>query len=150
MTAVLKEMTWPDIEAVVAIENELFAADPWTAELFWAELAEVGNSRSVMCAWDEDKIIGYASFRYVGKDGDVNTIAVKADQQGQGTGRQLMQWMYAEAALHGVDTIFLEVRSDNNIALCMYEKDGFERIDVRKNYYGTDIDAIVMRKRLGK
>ena len=149
MSTVLKEMTWPDIEAVVGIENELFAADPWTAEMFWAELAEVGNSRSVVCAWNAEEIIGYASFRYVGKDGDVNTIAVKADLQGRGIGRQLMQWIYAEAELHGVDTIFLEVRSDNDIAISMYEKDEFERIDVRKNYYGTDVDAIVMRKRLG-
>lgn len=148
MSAVVKDMTWPDIERVVEIENSLFAADPWTAELFWAELAEVGTSREVVCAWIDDAIVGYASLRYVGKEGDVNTIAVASGHQGQGIGRELMNWMYLSAKDHGVEELFLEVRSDNKAALAMYEKDQFERIDVRKNYYGTDIDAIVMRKRL--
>ena len=145
---VLKAMQWPDIERVVEIEHSLFAADPWSAELFWSELAQVGSSREVVCAWVDDSIVGYASLRYVGKEGDVNTIAVTSSHQGQGIARDLMNWIYDTARAHGVQELFLEVRSDNTAALAMYDKDQFERIDVRKNYYGTDIDAIVMRKRM--
>lgn len=148
MTVTIKPMEWTDIEAVVQMERQLFTADPWTAELFWSELAEVGTSREVVCAWLGSDIVGYASLRYVGKDGDVNTIAVAQNSQGQGIGRLLMNWLYETATSHGVDQLFLEVRSDNVPALAMYDKDGFERIDLRKNYYGTDVDAIVMRKKL--
>jgi ribosomal-protein-alanine N-acetyltransferase len=141
-------MTKSDIDAVVQIEKELFVDDPWTVELFREELAEVGNSREVVCAWDGDSIVGYASLRYVGGEGDINTIAVAANHQGRGIGRSLMNWLYAAAAEHKVRDLFLEVRSDNEPAIAMYSKDDFVRIDKRKNYYGTDIDAIVMRKKL--
>ena len=148
MTIEIKPMTDADIKAVSKIEESLFAADPWSPELFAQELYEVGNSREVVCAWDGDAIVGYASLRYVGAEGDVNTVAVARDQQGKGVGRQLMNWLYESAKDHGVKHLFLEVRSDNDIAIAMYTKDGFDRIDKRKNYYGTDIDAIVMRKRM--
>ena len=148
MTVVIKNMTAADIAQVAEIEKSLFDADPWTPELFADELAEVGNTREVVCAWDGNDIVGYASLRYVGREGDVNTIAVSTSHQGQGIGRALMDWLYSAAQQHGVKELFLEVRSDNQQALAMYNKDDFLRIDVRRNYYGTDIDAIVMKKRL--
>lgn len=148
MSITLKPMKDADIKAVSKIEQTLFSEDPWTPEMFSQELFEVGNSREVVCAWENDEIVGYASLRYVGNEGDINTIAIAQNHQGKGIGRQLMSWLYEAAKAHEVKQLFLEVRSDNEIALAMYTKDGFERIDKRKNYYGTDIDAIVMRKRL--
>ena len=141
-------MEWPDIEVIADIEKDLFTDDPWTQEMFWSELAQAGISRELVCAWAERGIVGYASLRYVGSEGDVNTVAVAHNYQGQGIGRTLMNWLYETAQYHGVTDLFLEVRSDNSRALQMYTKDQFEQIDLRKNYYGTDVDALIMRKRL--
>lgn len=44
------------------------------------------------------------------------------------------------------DQILLEVRADNNPAIKLYEKIGFKKINVRKNYYG-EVDAIIMEGR---
>ena len=148
MSVTLRPMVWPDIEIVAAIETELFLDDPWTPEMFWAELAAVPESREVMVAVDGDEIVGYASLRFVATESDVNTIAVRADRHGQGIGRQLMTWIESAAIAHGSREMFLEVRSDNTVAVAMYDADGYERIDVRPNYYGTGVDAIVMRKKL--
>lgn len=148
MTVEIKNMTSVDIPRVVDIEKSLFTADPWTADLFADELAQVGISRDVVCVWNDGQIVGYASLRFVGREGDVNTVAVAKSHQGQGIGRQLMDWLYETANTRGVRELFLEVRSDNDAALAMYTKDDFQRIDIRRNYYGTDIDAIVMKKRL--
>ena len=144
----IRPMTKDDLTAVLAIESELFPIDAWTKELFLGELAEVSNSRDVAVAVIESEIVGYASFRYVGKQGDVNTVAVSSEHQGKGIGTALMDWLESQAVLRNVREIFLEVRSDNEAALRMYISRGYERIDVRRNYYGNTIDANIMRKRV--
>ena len=144
----IRPMTHADLAEVLAIEVDLFPVDAWTEELFLGELAEVLNSRDVAVAILDSEIVGYASFRYVGKQGDVNTIAVSNDQQGKGIGTALMDWLESQATLRNVRQIFLEVRSDNEAAMKMYASRGYERIDVRRNYYGNTIDANIMRKRV--
>jgi len=141
-------MLWWDIPEVVAIENDLFPVDPWSAELFWAELAGVGDSRDVAVLSVDNNIVGYCSLRHVGAEGDINTIAVAASHQGQGLGSLLYDWMRARANEYGVRQLFLEVRSDNEPAKHMYAALGFEEIDRRKDYYAVDVHALVMRKRL--
>jgi ribosomal-protein-alanine N-acetyltransferase len=141
-------MTTSDLAAVLEIEKDLFPIDAWTEESFLGELAEVSISRDVSVAISDSEIVGYASFRYVGKQGDVNTVAVSKAHQGKGIGTTLMDWLESQAALRNVREIFLEVRSDNEAAIKMYDARGYERIDIRRNYYGNTIDANIMRKRV--
>ena len=144
----IRPMTTADLPAVLEIEKALFPIDAWTDALFLAELAEVSISRDVSVAILDSELVGYASFRYVGKQGDVNTVAVAGGQQGKGIGTALMDWLESQAALRNVREIFLEVRSDNEAAIKMYDARGYERIDIRRNYYGNTIDANIMRKKM--
>jgi [ribosomal protein S18]-alanine N-acetyltransferase len=144
----IRPMKHSDLTEVLKLEKTLFPIDAWTEELFLGELAEASISRDVSVAVLDSQIVGYASFRYVGKQGDVNTVAVASDQQGKGIGTALMDWLESQAALRNVREIFLDVRSDNEPAIKMYVGRGYERIDVRRNYYGNMIDANVMRKRV--
>ena len=145
---VIRPMLWWDIPIVETIEQELFPVDPWTAELFWAELAQVPESRNVVVAEIDGEIAGYTSLRHVGTEADINTIAVASKFQNQGIGSQLYAWIEDCALAMQVRQLFLDVRSDNEVAIHMYQKLGFEKIDLRKDYYATDVSAIVMRKRL--
>ena len=144
----IRPMKHTDVAEVLEIEKTLFPIDAWSEELFLSELAEVSISRDVSVAVLDSQIVGYASFRYVGKQGDVNTVAVASDQQGKGIGTALMDWLESQAVLRNVREIFLDVRSDNEPAIKMYAARGYERIDIRRNYYGNTIDANVMRKRV--
>ncbi len=144
----IRAMTSADVPAVKVIEDDLFPIDAWTESLFLGELAEVSQSREVAVAVISDAIVGYASFRYVGKQGDVNTVAVSRAHQGKGIGTILMDWLEDQAAQHGVREIFLEVRSDNEAAIAMYQSREYERIDIRRNYYANAIDANIMRKKV--
>ena len=144
----IRPMKHSDLTEVLKLEKALFPIDAWTEELFLAELSEVSISRDVSVAVLDSQIVGYASFRYVGKQGDVNTVAVASDQQGKGIGTALMDWLESQAVLRNVREIFLDVRSDNEPAIKMYAARGYERIDIRRNYYGNTIDANVMRKRV--
>jgi len=141
-------MKHTDLTEVLKLEKALFPIDAWSEELFLEELAEVSISRDVSVAVLDSQIVGYASLRFVGKQGDVNTVAVASNQQGKGIGTALMDWLESQAALRNVREIFLDVRSDNEPAINMYASRGYERIDIRRNYYGNTIDANVMRKRV--
>lgn len=141
-------MTKADLSAVLKIETDLFPTDAWTEALFLGELSEVPVSRKVAVAELAGEVIGYVSLRFVGRQGDVNTIAIAKDFQRKGFGNQLLDWLLMTAKDLGVRELFLDVRADNLAAIEMYKKAGFDRIDIRRNYYDHSVDADVMRKKL--
>jgi ribosomal-protein-alanine N-acetyltransferase len=146
MTAVdVRPMRWPDIEPVHRLESELFTVDPWSIEQFWSELAQ--QSRAYAVAVDGDRIIGYAGAFLLAPDSDVQTIAVSPRDQGRGVGAILLTWLIEQAVAQGCRQMLLEVRSDNVPAIAMYERFGFERISVRRDYYERGVDAVIMRLR---
>ena len=141
-------MRWWDVDAVMPLERALFPTDPWSAAGFWSELAGVPATRTYVVAEDEGEVVGYAGLFAVGDTADVQTIAVRADQQGRGLGADLLEALVVEAGSRGASTLLLEVRADNAPALALYEKHGFERLALRRGYYGPGRDAVVMRRRL--
>ena len=146
MTAVdVRPMRWPDIEPVHRLESELFTVDPWSIEQFWSELAQ--QSRAYAVAVDGERIIGYAGAFLLAPDSDVQTIAVSPRDQGRGVGAILLTWLIEQAVAQGCRQMLLEVRSDNVPAIAMYERFGFVRISVRRDYYERGVDAVIMRLR---
>lgn len=141
----LRPMRWPDIEAVHAIETSVFKVDPWTAEQFWGELAQ--PTREYVVADVDGAIIGYAGAYLLAPDADVQTIAVSPAAQGKGVGRLLLEQLIAIAVDAHCSQLLLEVRSDNESAIAMYERFGFEAISTRRDYYATGVDARIMRLR---
>ena len=141
-------MKLADLDAVMEIELDLFPKEAWSKDMFLEELAEVPQSREVVVLEQSDQIIGYASLRFVGREGDINTIAIARGHQRQGLGKKLLNWLEETAVSHGVRELFLDVRTDNEPAINLYKAAGFVRIDIRRNYYGPSIDADVMRKKL--
>jgi [ribosomal protein S18]-alanine N-acetyltransferase len=144
---VLRPMRWWDIDAALVIEQELFP-DAWSVETFWAELARVPETRHYLVADDDGAVVGYAGLMTVGRQADVQTVAVASDQQGHGYGATLLGAIVDEATARGCTEVLLEVRVDNDSALHLYEKAGFERISVRRGYYPGGVDGLVMRLRI--
>ncbi len=139
---VLQPLRWWDIEELVALEELLFPADsPWTAGMFWSELA---NGHHYVVIKDKGRIIGYAGLARGADEAQVQTIGVDPGYQHQGIGRALMNDLLAAAAER---PILLEVRTDNEPAISLYQSLGFVRIAFRRNYYQpSGADAFVMEK----
>lgn len=75
---------------------------------------------------------------------EIHTIGVDPDHQGRGIGRAMMQ-LLLEYASGG--TVFLEVRTDNEPAIKLYESLGFVTIGLRKRYYrASGADAYTMQR----
>jgi ribosomal-protein-alanine N-acetyltransferase len=144
--ASLRRMRWWDLEQVVPLERELFPDDAWSDAAFWAELARP-ETRHYVVAEGSEGVVGYAGLMAAGGDADVQTVAVAPRARGAGVGRMLLAELLAEAARRRCNDVLLEVRADNEAALTLYDRFGFERIARRRGYYRGGVDAVVMRLR---
>ncbi|GAB3708120.1 ribosomal protein S18-alanine N-acetyltransferase [Amycolatopsis oliviviridis] len=146
----LEPLRRKDIPRCVEIEKILFPGDsPWTAYAFHAEL-DGGGYYLVARPEESDEVIGYAGLAVVGRRGDyeasVHTIGVDPGHQREGIGTILLKALLARADELAAP-VFLEVRTDNDAAITLYERHGFERVGLRKRYYQpSGADAYTMAR----
>jgi len=81
------------------------------------------------------QVIAYAVASYIFDQADVQNISVDHSFRGRGLGRQLLQTLTDDLVGQGVETVFLEVRSSNVVAVNLYQSLGFVRIQKRRDYY---------------
>jgi len=107
-----------------------------------------------------DKIAGYIMCRVerifskfdklrVRKAGHVISIAVLPEYRRRGIATELLsRALGVLGEEYGCSEVFLEVRVSNRQAIALYEKLGFEKVDISKRYYIDGEDAYVMARRL--
>lgn len=147
MNAQYGPLTPSDAARCAELEAQLFDGDdPWPERAFLAELAAKHNH--YVAARVDDKLVGYAGIARLGRlkpfEYEIHTIAVDPAYQGKGIGRRLLDGLldYADGA-----TVFLEVRTDNEAAIALYESAGFEKVGLRKRYYRVSgADAYTMKR----
>jgi ribosomal-protein-alanine N-acetyltransferase len=94
----------------------------------------------------DSTIVGYACLNAVGGKGDVQTIAVRPDRQGQGIAGSILADLIATATACGCSEVSLYVRADNARARRLYQRTGFTETGILPGYYQpSGTDAIVMR-----
>ncbi len=146
--ATLRQMTEADLPDVLIIERSTFPIDAWSEGMLRGELADQPRTRHYIVAVSAGRIVGYAGLAAAGDQADVQTIAVSGAMQRAGIGSAMLTELLGEAARRGVTAVFLEVRADNPPAQAMYERFGFERIGLRRDYYDDGTDAIMMMRKL--
>ena len=136
-----------DADRCAELESTLFPGDdPWPAVAFIRELDSAHNH--YVAARDGRVLVGYAGISRLGRNApyeyEIHTIGVDPSYQGRGIGRELLDRLLVIA---GGDTIYLEVRTDNEPAIGLYESVGFVKMGVRKRYYRiSGADAYTMRR----
>jgi len=137
-----------DIPVLVSLDKELFPYSPWSSGQYREEIS--APTRRFIVAVDEAlSIIGYAGvFAPGGAEADVLTVGVISQHRGQGIARALMARITKWAMEEGSIAMMLEVKTDNVEAIALYESLGYSKLNVRKDYFGSGLDALVMRKEL--
>jgi ribosomal-protein-alanine N-acetyltransferase len=167
-------MRWWHVAALLPIERELFAPEPWSERLFWSELGQL-DTRHYVVAVERPGVVaverpgvvaverpGVVAVEPVGADGAVlgyaglcdypdeafvQTLAVAPAAQGRGLGSLLLLELLAEAERRRQRVVSLEVRADNEPAQRLYARHGFSRTGVRRGYYPGSVDALVLTRR---
>jgi ribosomal-protein-alanine N-acetyltransferase len=142
----LAPMTPADLPEVLEIESRSYPL-PWTDSVFQAEL-ELLHSHCVVAKNGNapQNILGYAVFWTVPDEGELLNLAVRPEARGLGVGKQLLTHVLEVCHAHGLDAVFLEVRTSNAPAIALYRGAGFEQVALRKRYYrDNDEDALILR-----
>ncbi|MCT7658088.1 ribosomal protein S18-alanine N-acetyltransferase [Mycobacterium deserti] len=150
------KLTRHDAARCAELEAQLFEGDdPWPERAFLAELAAkhihyvAARARIESPAQPAvDKLVGYAGIARLGRtrpyEYEIHTVGVDPAYQGRGIGRRMVASLL-EYASGGA--VFLEVRTDNEAAIALYESFGFVNVGLRKRYYrASGADAYTMRR----
>ncbi|MFQ9417843.1 MAG: tRNA (adenosine(37)-N6)-threonylcarbamoyltransferase complex dimerization subunit type 1 TsaB [Lachnospiraceae bacterium] len=145
----IREMQLDDLEQVMKIENENFSR-PWTETGFFTFL--IRQDTLFLIAAEGEEILGYCGVVMVQDEGDITNVSVKKDRQNHGTGKLLVQELIRITNEMGVSRLFLEVRESNERAIHVYEKAGFVKNGLRKNYYEDPVEhaVLMMHETVGK
>ena len=127
-----------------AIEQECFHGS-WTVETL---LTELNSPLNVLVTEERGGVIaGFALGRTAADEAELFQIATLPEFRRQGIAERLLSEFHARMKERGAAACFLEVRSRNSGAIALYEKSGYEKIALRRNYYPDD-DAVIYRKSL--
>ena len=132
-----------ELDEIIKIENECHIT-PWKIQ----SLRESINSDNLFIAFrDGNVIIGYYIALMLANECELLNLAVKVDYQSKGIGQEILKHLLRYCKRNEVTNIFLEVRASNKIAISLYEKNGFNELGLRKNYYKKKVgreDALLM------
>lgn len=159
----LADMDAGDLPEVLAIERASFP-NPWSAALFLQEL-RLPFSRIIVArehagtpqrpASTRERptaagdpvmpVVGYLCRWFVADEMHILNVAVHQAHRRQGIAAALLGETLAEARALRSEAVTLEVRRGNLSARRLYEALRFEEVGVRRNYYGSGEDALIMR-----
>ena len=133
-----------EIDAILAIEEASFT-NPWTREMYLAELQNDGVSFFYLARDPERRTIGFCSVWRVLDELHINNLAVLPAYRRAGIASALLTHVLDEGARMGARRATLEVRRSNEAARQLYGRFGFSVAGVRQGYYSNPVeDALVL------
>jgi ribosomal-protein-alanine N-acetyltransferase len=136
-----------DLPQVLRIETLCFAEDAFPEALF-RELAGQ-PSALFLVARRRERVVGYAIAALRGRSAELISIAVHPRHRRRGVGQALLDAVLRRLRRAGAASCRLAVRTTNAAAIAFYEKNGFVRRKLLRNYYTDGGDAFLMRRSLG-
>ncbi|HUV16328.1 MAG TPA: GNAT family N-acetyltransferase [Pelolinea sp.] len=139
--------SWRDLTALHSLEKLCFDLDAWPIIELLGVLTFPGVVR--LRAVTKDKMIGFIAGdpRRSEKTGWILTLGILPDWRRQGIAEALLAECEARMAM---PLVKLTVRRGNLPAIRLYEKIGYQKIDIWSKYYRNGEDGLVFEKRTGK
>ena len=134
-----------DLSAISKIEKENILVNTMSEE----QIKNILNDDNyvVIKAVVENEIVGFIILQK-SDELNVESIAVKKEFRNLGVATKLLNKAQDFAKKNGIKTLSLEVGYKNITAYLLYEKFGFIKRRIRKNYYADGTDCIEMIKEI--
>ena len=116
------------------LEKLCFSA-PWSYEMLCETISHPESA--FVCAFVDGEFAGYAGMLCVLDEGQICNVAVCPPFRRMGVGEALMQAQREAGNARDLSIMYLEVRAGNTAAQRLYEKMGWEKVGVRRNYYSN-------------
>lgn len=126
-----------DLESIYDIDQN-YDYEKYSKDMILASLKNERHCNMILRIGEID--VGYLSAMLLLDECELLKIVVKKEYRAKGYGKELLNNLKEYCLHNNIDKIFLEVRSDNEVAKSLYIKNGFDFNGVRKGYY-NGIDA---------
>jgi ribosomal-protein-alanine N-acetyltransferase len=141
----IRRLVYPDLPQVIAIERRVFPT-PWSLAMFVLELSKQSGIclAALLPSERGRRLIGYLICSRYETVWHVMNIAVDVEHQRMGMASALLAELY-ERVDDETARYTLEVRRSNQLAIRLYEREGFRAAGLRRRYYQDNgEDALVM------
>lgn len=130
-----------DLDALIELEQRSFSSD----RLSRRQLSyHIRNQSAAFLVASQDRVLlgdTLVFFRRHSQVARLYSLVIAEQARGHGLGRELLAAAERIAGERGCLEMRLEVRSDNQQAIKLYEKAGYTLRDVRPGYYEDGADA---------
>ena len=141
----IRQMQQEDLQKVSDLENACFSM-PWLYHDF--ETALQKDYYIFIVAEENGEIIGQAGLIQSLDEADLTNVAVATAYRNQKIASQMLEYLLQLGFAKGIRAFTLEVRESNTAALALYEKFGFVKEGIRKDFYDKPKEnAVIMWKR---
>ncbi len=131
-----------DARGIAELEAATFP-DAWD----YRSVVDLISTEGSMCftACEGERVVAYVIGRLIPPEGEIYRVAVAEDKRRRGVAYRLLDYAVKTSRGRGLESLFLEVRSQNLPAIKLYTAYGFREISRRKNYYKDPVDdAVIM------
>ncbi len=130
------------IKDIVRLESEIFS-DAWSEDAVRSLL--VSEFSYSFVALRDGEMVGYFLGSCIVPEGEIFRIAISPQHRRRGIGYRLLSEVISNGRKDALELFFLEVRSENDGARCLYRSLGFVEDGIRRAYYkNPNDDAILM------
>ncbi|MBQ8176215.1 MAG: ribosomal protein S18-alanine N-acetyltransferase [Oscillospiraceae bacterium] len=144
---IIRKAAAEDVPAIAQIEKASIP-QPWSEAAF-ADAVVQENAITLVAEFD-GAIAGFITGVFLFDNADIYSVATAEQHRKKGIGARLLEAFF-DMLPNEVETVGLEVRESNFAAISLYEKHGFERVGLRKNFYEQPREnAILYTKKLFK
>lgn len=132
-----------DLAAIMELERASFREqEQWSERSWQGEI--LGERRTLLIARTHHPV-GVISLQTLDHSADLQRIMVAPHHRRCGVAVELVR-AGVEAVRHrGARTVMLEVRFDNDPAIELYQRLGFEQLAARESYYGPGRHALILK-----
>ncbi len=129
MTITIRKAHDNEIEDLIPL---LVLAEPSERGLRWG-LANLVDD--VYRMDDDDQLVGAATMRWNGDEAEIQELAIAPERQGQGLGKQFIEFLVAEAEQRGKRRMIVGTANASIDNIAFYQKAGFRMDHVRQDYF---------------
>lgn len=131
-----------DLDTIADLEEAIFNP-PWSKKALCEFVAY--DTNKILVASLNGFVVGYITYSTVLDEIQIANVAVNTEHRKRGIAQGLLRALHDIGSKNNIKVITLEVRQSNDAAICLYEKMGYKKTGVRKNFYSKPIeDSILM------
>lgn len=138
----IRPATTEDVGRIMCLEEDSIP-HPWQRNEI-EKLINEDNKCAFVTEKSNGQIVCYIGCDFVLDECNIGNLVTDEDERGKGLATAMMKHLLEHLKEKGIKNVYLEVESTNLPAIAVYKKCGFKSYNIRKGYFGTGRDAILM------